>query len=120
MSDLQQAVQDSINAHTEGYTDEGREGWLEGLTMNGCVSGMINELIYYRDTVSFYNKHKAEIDTLVYDMMEATGVDSLHNLFCNQWDRSDPLGNEDYNQNQLAWFGYEETVQQIAAQEAAS
>jgi hypothetical protein len=39
-------------------------------------------------------------------------------LFCNpnsmQWDKDDPLGQEDSNRNLLAWFGFEEAARRLA------
>ena len=51
---------------------------------NGCCSGVVSELIYYYDTVRFY-----------------------------KWDKEDPLAQDDFNQNLLAWFGFEETLRNI-------
>ena len=52
---------------------------------HGCQSGIVGELIYYTDTVRFYKQY-----------------------------RQDPLAQDTYNQNLLAWFGFEETLRNIA------
>ena len=31
----------------------------------------------------------------------------------NKWNKEDPLAQDDYNQNLLAWFGFEETLRNI-------
>ena len=45
--------------------------------------------------------------------MEQTGIHSPKELFGSKWDNEDPLAIEDYNQNLLAWFGFEETLRNI-------
>lgn len=79
----------------------------------GCQSGIVGELIYYSDTVRFYKQHKEEINSLLYDAMNGTGLYSPSELFGNKWDKEDPLAQYDCNQNLLAWFGFEETLRNI-------
>ena len=78
-----------------------------------CQSGIVGELIYYTDTVRFYKQYKSEIDTLLYKTMEETGLYSPSALFGDKWDKEDPLANEKYNRNLLAWFAFEETLRAI-------
>lgn len=80
---------------------------------HGCQSGTVGFLIYYNQTTAFYVKHKEEINTLLYEIMESTGLYSPTELFGDKWDKEDPLAIEDYNQNLLAWFGFEETLRKI-------
>ena len=79
----------------------------------GCQSGMVGFLIYYSDTVRFYKQYRQEIDDLLYEYMEETGLYSPAELFGKRWDNEDPLGRDDYNQNLLAWFGFEETLRKV-------
>lgn len=79
----------------------------------GCQSGAVGFLIYYSDTTRFYKQYKSEIDTLLYETMESTGLYAPTQLFGDKWDKEDPLANDDYNQNLLAWFGFEETLRNI-------
>lgn len=97
----------------EGTTEE-MESYMKGVLQHGCVSGWVTELIYYNDTVAFYNKYKKEINELLKDLMDGTGIYSPAELFGNRWDDEDPLAQEENNQNLLAWFGFEETVRKIA------
>ena len=71
----------------------------------GCQSGVVGELIYYTDTVRFYKQYKEEINSLLYDAMDGTGLYAPSELFGDKWDKEDPLAQYDYNQNLLAWFG---------------
>ena len=45
--------------------------------------------------------------------MNGTGLYSPTELFGDKWDKEDPLAQDDFNQNLLAWFGFEETLRNI-------
>ena len=79
----------------------------------GCQSGMVAELVYYSQTTAFYKRYRDEINSLLYEFQSSTGIYNLKNLFGKRWDEEDPLIIEDYNQNLLAWFGFEETLRNI-------
>ena len=79
----------------------------------GCVSGIVSELIYYSDTVAFYKKYREQINELLSETMNGTGLYNLSQLFGERWDKEDPLATDVYNQNLLAWFGFEETLRVI-------
>ena len=80
---------------------------------HGCQSGIVGELIYYTDTVRFYKQYRNEINELLYDAMNSTGLYSPSDLFGEKWDKEDPLAQNDFNQNLLAWFGFEETLRNV-------
>ncbi len=80
---------------------------------HGCVSGIVSELIYYSDTVAFYKKYRNEINDLLSETMRLMGCFSFKDIFGDKWDEEDPLIVETYNQNLLAWFGFEETLRNI-------
>ena len=80
---------------------------------HGCQSGIVGELIYYTDTVRFYKQYRNEINALLYDTMNSTGLYSPSDLFGEKWDKEDPLAQNDFNQNLLAWFGFEETLRNV-------
>lgn len=79
----------------------------------GCQSGMVGSLIYYSQTTAFYKQHRHEINELLYNLMSETGLYAPKELFGKKWDEEDPLAIEDFNQNLLAWFGFEETLRSI-------
>ncbi len=79
----------------------------------GCQSGVVGELIYYSDTVRFYKQYRNEINALLYETMNGMGIYSPSGLFGNKWDKEDPLAQDTYNQNLLAWFGFEESLRNI-------
>lgn len=78
---------------------------------------MVGPLIYYVDTVAFYQAHRAEIDEALSELVNDTGSQPAA-LFGDKWDEFDPLANEDMNQNLLAWFGFEEAARAILESEA--
>lgn len=80
---------------------------------NGCCSGVVSELIYYYDTVRFYKQYRQEINEMLYNIMNETGLYAPSELFGDKWDKEDPLAQDDFNQNLLAWFGFEETLRSI-------
>ena len=82
---------------------------MNNLLQYGCVSGMIGELIYYKDTVEFFENYKEEINDLLADYVDATGL-SVEDLFGEKFDKDDPLVMSINNKNLLAWFGFEEIV----------
>ncbi len=110
---LERSVQATINRLAADY-NSGAKGVLTDLMQGGCQSGMIGSLIYYTDTVKFYKRHAKEIDALLADLCQDSGL-SPAELFGDKWDSSDPLARETLNQNLLAWFGFEETARNLAS-----
>jgi hypothetical protein len=75
--------------------------FIKDLLNNGCQSGMVTELVYYRDTQKFYNKFYNEIEELRREYEAGTGQ---------------PLEIEGDLKNWLAWFGFEQMVYEIAGE----
>lgn len=112
LSKLELVAYNWINSYKDkGY--KSKESLINDLMRNGCVSGMVNDLIYYSDTTAFFNEHKEEINEMLKDAIENIGT-SVSDVFGNKWDNSDPLCLDTQNQNLLAWFGFEESVRIIA------
>lgn len=108
---LEKRVLNYIANEWKDYSD--KKHIFTDVLHHGCRSGVVSFLIWYRDTTRFYKQYKSEIDTLLYELMENTGLYTPYQLFGANWDKKDPLANEDYNQNLLAWFGFEETMRNI-------
>ena len=87
------------------YSD--KSGIFTDVLHYGCQSGVVGELIYYSDTVRFYKQYRQEINELLYRLMEEMSSYAPSDLFGDKWDKEDPLAQDDYNQNLLAWFGFE-------------
>ena len=54
---------------------------------NGCCSGVVSELIYYYDTVRFYKQYRQEINEMLYNIMNETGLYAPSELFGDKWDK---------------------------------
>ena len=80
---------------------------LEDLQRYGCVSGMITDLIYYDDTNKFYDNYKDDINELLSNLLDGSGL-SIQEFFGKNFDNDDPLILNFSNKNLLAWFGFEE------------
>lgn len=111
---LEKDVRCIVNNHSRDY-DNGITGFMGDLQRGGCVSGMIGELVYYSDTCKFYKKHETEIDQLLSETMESFDYGSPKELFGDKWSNDDPLAKDDFNQNLLAWFAFEETAGNLAS-----
>lgn len=89
-------------------------GVFGDLFRGGCQSGMVSGLVYYCDTCKFCATHRRDIDALLAGAMGDAGVSGPADLFGDKWDKSDPLAREMFNQNLLAWFGFEEAARALA------
>jgi len=100
---------DILTDEFDGMSIEDAQNWISQLQDHGCVSGMIGALVYYSDTCKFYDDNKDDINTLLYETLQ--GIDcTAQQLFGDKFDSEDPLCIEETNQNLLAWFAFEETV----------
>ena len=110
-SSLIRRVCNYVISRWSDYTD--KKDIFTDVLNHGCQSGIVGELIHHSDTVRFYKQYKDEINSLLYDAMNGTGIYSPSGLFGDKWDKKDPLAQDTYNQNLLAWFGFEETLRNI-------
>ena len=94
---------------------EAAEGYIMDVLQYGCRAGFVSRLIYYSDTTAFFGRHKAEIIGLLKERMHETGAKSPAKLFGDRWDDDDYFCEDVYNQNLLAWFGYEEALRKVAS-----
>ncbi len=109
---LTNRVLDYYIDESDNYNADDMLQRMEELQKYGCVSGMINELIYYDDTTKFFDEYVDEINDTLSEVMENTGC-SMEELFGDKFDKSDPLITGCYNKNLLAWFVFEETSYQL-------
>ena len=93
---------------------EAAEGYIKDVLQYGCEAGFVSGLIYYNDTTAFFKRHRAEIIGMLKELMSDTGAKSPAELFGDKWDEDDYFCDDIYNQNLLAWFGYEETLRKVA------
>lgn len=93
------------------YDDKG--AIFAEVLQHGCISGIVGNLVYYSQTIAFFEKHKNEINGLLTEILNEIGETSPSKLF-RDWDNDDPLATETHNQNLLAWFGFEETLHRLS------
>ena len=70
----------------QSQDSEDAKGILENVLTHGCESGMVNHLIYYKDTVRYFEEHKEEITEMLYqlgieDVESWDGLQELSNMF---------------------------------------
>lgn len=62
---------------SQSQDSEDAQSILDDIVTHGCQSGMVNHLIYYTDTVKYFEDHESEI----MDMLEMHGIVDV-----NSWD----------------------------------
>jgi hypothetical protein len=82
----------------EAFDYHNIKDFFKDLLQNGCISGMIGSLIYYRDTEKFFDTHYEEIIWLKTEYEESTGQ---------------PMNIPHEVKNHLAWFSFEQTAYQL-------
>jgi hypothetical protein len=107
---LERHVAKWLKSYGQGY-DDGAQGAYDDLMQGGCQSGIVGHLIYYVDTLKFYQTHKAEINALLVEMIADTGSQPAEQF--SGWDKDDPLALDTHNKNLLAWFGFEEAARRL-------
>lgn len=120
---INQEAKENNDGLTESVTDYILDKWDEyddkknivtDVLEHGCQSGIVGSLIYYADTIAYYEANKNAINRLLYETMDECGIYDPSELFGDKWDKEDPLAIDDYNKNLLAWFGFEETMRKVA------
>ena len=91
MNNLQKAVKKIIE-------ENGGKSFAQDVLAHGCVSGVVSELIYYKDTHEWFDTHYDDIMELVEEYEEMLG-EKL------QWQGD--------MKNWFAWFSFEETTRQL-------
>lgn len=112
-SKLKKDVISILSRYSKRY-DNNYKSLLKDILYNGLQSGVISELIYYSDTLKWYNKHKNIIKQMLRESMLSYGTNNPADLFGKNWDTDDPFIEDTPNQNLLAWFSFEETAREIA------
>ena len=97
----------------QSQDSEDAEGILDNILTHGCQSGMINHLIYYKDTVKYFEKHENEI----MEMLEELGIEDVES-----WDGLQELSDifPQLDDADTRHIKAEEEVLEIAINEAPS
>ena len=67
-----------VESMSEDY--DNMEDIFNDLFTGGCESGIVTDLIYYDDTLNFYNKHKYEIEIFIDEILEIEDVETLEGI----------------------------------------
>ena len=85
---------------------------IDEVVQHGCVSGVVNALIYYSDTVKFYDEHEEEIWELLDDHSQNYGCDNVLE-FIGGFNGAKHVGDLEQFKNLLAWWSVEETCHHL-------
>ena len=102
-----------INEWDDEHEDK-NENILLDVINYGCANGAVHWLTYSSDILKFYEDFKNEIYDLLVETMDACGYNNPADLFGDKWDNTDPLAFYESNKQLLAFFGFEETIRNIA------
>lgn len=84
---------------------------LEDINNYGCESGIVNHLIYYTDTVAYFEKHEDEIQ----EMINNTYSIDLYSMGVEEFDKLMNILNLDSFEDRLNNIGtHEETLKRVA------
>ena len=91
------------------------EGQIADVVLEGCVTGIVSELIYYADSCAFYEKYKEEIWQRLYD--SAQDCDEHQNClhYTSTFNGGCDVASDDQFRNLLAWWACEEVCREIMA-----
>lgn len=95
----------------QAQDNEDAQGILENVLTHGCQSGMVNHLIYYTDTVAYFEEHEEEITEMleqlgIEDVESWDGLEELSDLF-PQLDSADDR--HEYAENEIMAKAHNET-----------
>lgn len=88
------------------------EAVFRDLFRNGCVSGIVNHLIYYSDTDTYFRKHRKEIENRVTEAIKTGVLNSVEDLI--NWNTEDFLIRTQENKCALVWFAFEDAALELA------
>ena len=97
------------------YSTDGSEtySYMSDILQHGCVSGIVGRLVYYKDTVAFYEQYESDIWDLLENTRQSLGDKTILQTIAGL-NGAENVGSGDQFKNLLAWFAYEETIHVIA------
>lgn len=82
---------------------------IRDITLHGCISGVVSELIYYKDTVKFYDTFEDEIWSRLDSMATNLGTSSILSFISTYLDVKS-IGSMTQFKNALAWWAVEDVA----------
>jgi len=86
--------------------------YLEDVVKYGCVNGSVSSLIYYSDTVKFYDQFEDEIWDMLHEEHENFGSNNILETI-GQFNGAKNVDSLDQFKNLLAWYAVEETCRKL-------
>lgn len=77
---------------------------------HGCVSGTVGSMVYYSDTVAFFDKYADDI----YDLIDSWDPEFFLDSLKNHVSTTEIILNCDSAKNQIAWMSYEEIAYELS------
>ena len=107
------AVEFKESSIKEWVTNNLEDGQIADVVLEGCVTGIVSELIYYADSCAFYEKYKEEIWQRLYD--SAQDCDEHQNClhYVSTFNGGCDVASDDQFRNLLAWWACEEVCREI-------
>ncbi len=99
----------------EWVTNNLEEGQIADVVLEGCVTGIVSELIYYSDSEAFYEKFKEAIWDRLSVMADDMGCESILHLIVT-FNGSKEVGSDLQLRNLLAWWAAEDVCREIIAE----
>ena len=90
----------------EFYIQEELKDHIKDILQYGCISGTVNDMIYYNDTIKFFNCYRKEILSMLQDPDKNIYSEYTYLLSYKKYSVSE--------KNSLSWFAYDNTVIRIA------
>ena len=103
-----------------GLSTEELKGYISNIIEQGCISGCVSSLIYYSDTVKFFNCYRKEILKLFKEFICDNNLyENSEGLYIKIYDTVIYKNQKKFTteeKNSLTWFAYEEVVYRIAVE----
>ena len=96
-------INDLLNT---GLSTEELKDHIKDIVQCGCISGIVPSLIYYSDTIKFFNCYRKEILSMLQDPDKNIYSEYTYLLNDKKYSIS--------QKNDLSWFAYDNTVIRIA------
>lgn len=77
---------------------------------HGCANGTVGSMVYYSDTVAFFDKYADDI----YDLIDNYGPDEFLQLVLSSVNTTEVILNCDTAKNKIAWLAYEEIAYELS------
>jgi hypothetical protein len=115
-SDLRGVVAESVLNNVDDHSNEDIMTFLRDVSQYGCISGCVSGMIYYYETVEFFDNHHSHLE----DLLIEYGMDNeLELVFCLKYANDEEEIEELENaldicvtseKNRLAWLMYESVI----------